>query len=74
MQNLNVIIDGGKLVGNVAGTIGTVVVGDQDVRLWNTNASPTHDALYVLALVVRWDDHQDSSEIGEAVVRHGANS
>ncbi|GAA3073713.1 hypothetical protein GCM10020000_68290 [Streptomyces olivoverticillatus] len=62
VQHLDVVVVGGQLVGELAGAVGTVVVGDEDVRLRYGLPYPGDDGLDVLRLVVGRNDHQGRAE------------
>jgi hypothetical protein len=57
VEDVHVVVRGGELVGEVAGAVGAVVVGDQDVRA-GTALRTRRRCGQVLALVVRRDDHE----------------
>jgi hypothetical protein len=56
VQHLDVRIGFGKLVGQVPGPIGTVVVDDEQIGVRDRTAQASGDGLQVLPLLIRRHD------------------
>src|SRR5439155_21430130 len=75
VQDLDLLVVGGQLVGDGAGTVRAVVVGDQHVDGRRGATHPVDDDPDVVGLVVRRDHHQDPADPRVALVparRRGA--
>ena len=74
MHDVDVVIGHGQVVGDPAGAVGAVVVGDEHVSLGHGGPQTAHDQLEVFLLVVRRDDDDDAAEVGERRLAHGRDS
>jgi hypothetical protein len=65
VQHVDVIVGCREPVRDRPCAVRRVVISDEDVGLRNGGTHPRGDALDVLHLVVRRDDHQDPAQVGE---------
>ena len=62
VHDVDVVVGSRELISDVTGAVGRVVVGDENVRAGNRSPQAAGDALDVLQLVVRRDDHENFVE------------